>query len=751
MPIGSFVSVLTILISLTLSLLILIKNPKSPVNLSFGAFTLCIVTWVLTNFLADQSSTPETALFWARATVLGPVVLSPILLFFSDVYPKPPTVIKPLVWVIATIPTLILLPFIPTALNISKVTFTNAGQQTEVGPVYSAIVLFIAIYALISLAKLYTKYRRSYGLQKIQLAYLLGGLFATLLFALVMSGVLPLFGFSQLISIAPASTLILTTAVTYSIIRHRLLDIEIIIRRSLVYSSLLFVLAIIYSSLVFVLNRLFLPEGTSSFPRITDLLAIIVVAFTGDPLKRFIEKTTDKIFFKARYNAEETISNLAEDISSIIDLGELLLAIKNNLAGSVKMSKFAVYLRTDGHFEKIEVADGFDNTLDTIAEQKYFLSEILEKFPRLLVMEEIKSMIQERRGVFDEKTLAAFEALEKSGVAVIVPLISKDKITGAVFLGEKLSGDLYSNEDLKLLEILGRQAAIAIENAKLYDEQKKFASKLQIEVSKATEDLRAANDRLKELDKAKDEFVSVVSHELRTPMTAIKSYVWLVLNGRAGPLNTQMQNYLFKVYDSSERLIGMINDVLDVSHIETGRLNIELEPVSLIKVAQDVTDTLAEQARELKIETVIDKDSTVPLVSADIQKLNEIFTNLIGNALKFTRAGGKITVSFQKNAGNIETSVADTGIGIRKDDLPKLFSKFGRLQKSYATMATSGGSGLGLYITKNYIELMHGKIWANSVEGKGTTFTFSLPISKSQKPVEHDPSTLMLQGMLKKR
>ena len=129
---------------------------------------------------------------------------------------------------------------------------------------------------------------------------------------------------------------------------------------------------------------------------------------------------------------------------------------------------------------------------------------------------------------------------------------------------------------MRFLEILSHQAALALENAKLYEEQKQYGVRLTREVERATGDLRHANERLKELDKLKDEFMSIASHELRTPMTAIKSYVWLALHGKRNEQDQKVRAYLDRVYDSSERMISMINDMLNVSRIETGRLQIEI-------------------------------------------------------------------------------------------------------------------------------------------------------------------------------
>jgi signal transduction histidine kinase len=213
-------------------------------------------------------------------------------------------------------------------------------------------------------------------------------------------------------------------------------------------------------------------------------------------------------------------------------------------------------------------------------------------------------------------------------------------------------------------------------------------------------------------------------------MTAIKSYVWLVLNNKSGEVGSKIRNYLTKVYDSSERMIAMINDMLNVSRIETGRLQLEIVPASIPKVLDQVVGELSAKAAETGVEIKTTKEAVIPLVLVDRDKLAEIFTNLIGNALKFTSKGGAVTVTSQKSGGMVETSVTDTGIGISKENIEKLFKKYGKLNESYATVSPSTGTGLGLYITKQYLEKMHGTVSVKSTLGKGTTFTFSLPIAK---------------------
>lgn len=247
--------------------------------------------------------------------------------------------------------------------------------------------------------------------------------------------------------------------------------------------------------------------------------------------------------------------------------------------------------------------------------------------------------------------------------------------------------------------------------------------------NKKTRDLEDANRRLKELDQIKDDFVSIASHELRTPMTAIRSYAWMALHKADMPLSKTMEKYVARILISTERLINLVNDMLNVSRIESGRIEINPEPIDLPSLIKDIVDEVYYSKSEEKNIQFVVLPKPVPKVLADPEKLRQVFLNLVGNSLKFTPDGGKITFDFFTDGKTVEISVSDTGVGIPEEDTSKLFHKFGRLDNSYTAAATSGGTGLGLYISKNLVELMHGKIWVKS-EGinKGATFVVSLPV-----------------------
>ena len=303
---------------------------------------------------------------------------------------------------------------------------------------------------------------------------------------------------------------------------------------------------------------------------------------------------------------------------------------------------------------------------------------------------------------------------------VCYALSSKGKSLGVLLFGLHKTYNKIDKEEQELLRAFSEQAGIALENAKLYSDLKK-----------ANLELSHSYAQLKELDKMKDELVSISSHELRTPITAVKSYLWMALN-KSGNLAPKIKKYLERAYESSDRMINLVNDMLSVSRLDAGRMKLSIKRLDLPKLITAVISELTARAQEKKIELTFEKSAkNMPKVLADEQMTREVLVNLLDNAIKFTPEKGKVTISLRRRGKILETLIADTGLGIAKEDLPKLFQKFGRLEHSFATMAESGGgTGLGLYIAKNIINLHRGKIWVRSKVGKGSTFIFSLRIAE---------------------
>jgi signal transduction histidine kinase len=289
-------------------------------------------------------------------------------------------------------------------------------------------------------------------------------------------------------------------------------------------------------------------------------------------------------------------------------------------------------------------------------------------------------------------------------------------------------GDLNARLDLKTGDEI---EVLAEEFNKMTENLRQAYSGLERKVGERTYELALANERLKELDRMKSDFVSHVSHELRTPLTAIKGAVDLVLREVAGPLTEKQVHYLNRVRSNTQHLAGLINDLLDLSKIESGRIEVKSSRVSLDGLVHDVVEALRPVAAEkvIALEATICEPSI--LVWADRDKINQVLTNLIGNAIKFTPVQGRITVSASRNGEEtVQVSVSDTGPGVPPDEKERIFAKF--YQIAQVNGENSKGTGLGLAISKALVELHGGKIWVESEKGRGSTFSFTLPVLGSR-------------------
>lgn len=247
------------------------------------------------------------------------------------------------------------------------------------------------------------------------------------------------------------------------------------------------------------------------------------------------------------------------------------------------------------------------------------------------------------------------------------------------------------------------------------------------QLQQLSKQLEAANKQLKQIDQAKTEFLSITSHQLRTPLTAIKGYLSMFLDGDFGPLNDPQKNQLKVVFDSSERLLQLVTDLLDLSRIESGKMEFDFGPVNICSVVESVIEELSQKAKNKNLYLYFDNiNHYCPDIRADLEKITEVVTNLIDNAIKYTNDGG-VTIRLLRHNDDIQLYVEDTGIGIALEDQAKIFEKFFRT--TAANEVTREGSGLGVYVVKKIVEAHGGKVWFESAgTGKGTKFVISFPV-----------------------
>ena len=233
--------------------------------------------------------------------------------------------------------------------------------------------------------------------------------------------------------------------------------------------------------------------------------------------------------------------------------------------------------------------------------------------------------------------------------------------------------------------------------------------------------------REKEIDQMKSDFISLVSHELRTPLTSIIGFVSFILDGKAGEINDKQRNSLVRVQRQSKRLAALINDLLDISRIESGRIQMEQAPISILDIVTQRIDEIRPQADEKSIQLNLTAPESVPQIFGDEARMGQVFTNLIGNAIKFTPNNGEVSVKVEADGNLLHVEVIDTGPGIPPEERQKIFDKF--YQLSDISTRQQGGSGLGLSISKSIVEAHGGKLWIDDGnQGKGSNFQFVLPL-----------------------
>jgi signal transduction histidine kinase len=258
-----------------------------------------------------------------------------------------------------------------------------------------------------------------------------------------------------------------------------------------------------------------------------------------------------------------------------------------------------------------------------------------------------------------------------------------------------------------------------------------LTASLEDRVKKATAKLEATNKELQRLDDAKSEFLSIASHQLRTPTTIIKGYVSMMQEGSFGKVPKVLRDNLDKVFLATERLLNLIENLLDISRIEAGRLEFDIRPVDLARISSEVFEDFQTKAKVKNLKLSVSSPTDLPLALGDAGKVKEVISNLVDNALKYTDKG-EVDISLHQEGTSVVVSISDMGRGIPASDLPRLFNKFVR-GDGMMTVAPEG-TGLGLYFARVVVENMGGRIWAESAgKGRGSKFSFSLPLADKKK------------------
>lgn len=710
---------------LTIGLFILLNNAKKIKNRAFVALNLFIALWLFSLFIADISTNLTVALWAFRAGLFFGEIMLLCFFYFSLVFPVKSKVSYRSA-VIYSVPIIITSVLLLTPLGVSSVSIQGFGVQPEtIGFVYTFSDLLGLLYLLIGILILLIKYRHSEIQEKNQIKFILFGLSLAIIVNVFTGLVLTLLKVdTNAILFGSFSLFVFSAFVAFTIVKHGFLDVRLIVARTIGYVFTIATIAGIYSVILFgLLARFVGVDQVSTAQQLLYIVLAVFLAFTFQPIKRFFDKLSNKLFYRDAYEPQVLLNQLSSLLVSSIDLDKILHESANIIQHHLKAEHVIFH---------INKSKGSDH--QAVGKSLTEVESLDKKFSELIKNIHGKIIVPQDLTEHDSRLVTELSKLNIAVVARMISLTQRNTTIGYLILGSKKSGNLYNQQDLRIINIIADELALAIENALRFEEIQKFNITLQQKVDDATRQLRRTNEKLKALDETKDEFISMASHQLRTPLTSVKGYVSMVLEGDAGKINDMQRKLLDQAFVSSQRMVYLIADLLNVSRLRTGKFVIEPKPTNLADVVEGELSQLIETAKSRNLELTFKKPDHFPLLMLDETKTRQVVMNFVDNAIYYTPSGGHIQVNLVENGDMVEFTVVDDGLGVPKADQHHLFTKFYRAGN--AKKARPDGTGLGLFMAKKVIVAQGGAIIFRSQEGKGSTFGFSFSKSKLKVP-EH--------------
>jgi signal transduction histidine kinase len=479
-----------------------------------------------------------------------------------------------------------------------------------------------------------------------------------------------------------------------------------------------------------ILAEKFFPE----FSFWIDLMVIFLAVSTFPSIKNQFFKWANEYFFTSLYDSGKLILKTGNDLKTFLNIDKIYEYLFAIFSKNLHTKAFSVLTYSEkGNNYLLQYNKGFKVNSESEFDRNPLVEDRFIANNEIVITEELRNLY------YNEETKDLVDLLERLEVELLIPLKVKGNLVGLLALGQKETGEAYNDEDLQVLEIIAGQAAVAIENAQLYSEAKRFNIHLKKEVKKATENVERVNkdlsktnkklkdayERLKQLDSAKNEFISIASHQLRTPLTSIKGFISMIREGDYGKIDKETDEALRKIFISNERLIKLVNDLLSLSRIESGKFGFIFKQNEIGPLVKSIVDNFKIEAEDkgLKVKYQKSKKAITPFVF-DKDKIHEVVSNLIDNAIKYTNKG-EVAVSLEGFDDKIKITVSDTGKGMEVDEADYVFEKFRRGIES--SNLNTEGVGLGLYVCRKIVDAHKGKIHAESDGlGKGSRFIVEL-------------------------
>ena len=709
---------LVILANIAIGLFILLQNRKAEINRLFCVLTFCLAFWMYSAFKFLNSVFLNDIFVWGKLSYLALIPIPPILLYFTFIFPKRNKKFTNLQKLSLFISPLIFVLILPSTLLIKGISLTGEGFALIFGPGYPFFIIYFLSYAFYGLIGLFNKYSQALGIERMQMRYLFLGLTIGSLSGFQFNVFAPYIGTIKYIGYGPIVSLLLVGLTAYAIGVKRILSVEYIVEKGLIYLLISAFLMIFYLFFVLISGQ----QLYYVLRQRTMLLVVLLTLFAPlvyQPIYNTLQKLLDRIMYGERSDYQKMMIRMSHEIASVKKLDELIDLIVINFLDAIKVKEisFLIYdgeknrfrsapciAKTEGRYKRIEI-DG-SGAIPTW----------LDKNKDVLVVDEIENEIDKHYFTKSEEPLLQMlqqlrDELKKLGMAVWVPVISKNKLSAIICLGYKLSADMYSDEDIGLLKTLSNQIAVSLENSMMYST-----------IARQYEELNQTKDKLVQVEKlvSLGTMAAGMAHEIKNPLSSLKIFSQLIHDRYEDPeFRKKFEDIIPKEIDRIDRIVERL-----LYFARSPKLM--LEEVNLSSLFEDILHDFEEQIARENISVVKTLPPDLKLM-ADKDQLSRALSNIILNAIQSMTKGGKLIIEANTLGMPVEKiiiKIMDTGCGIPSASLKQIFDPF-FTTKHY-------GTGLGLPIVHSIIDSHKGTIEIESQVDVGTVVTVTLP---AEQPV----------------
>lgn len=688
----------------------------------FFIYCISISWWSFFEIFHVTNTNPEDALFWGRLMEAGAFYIPALFVHF---------IVNLLELTIARWKLVILygLSFAFSALSFTTLMIAGVAPRRFInftitpGPLYPLMLLFFLSCVLYGHSKLYKEYISASAFKKVRMGYLfwssIGGYIGGCAnFLLVYDIKIPILN-----DYGTYAVPLYVAATTYAIVRYQLMDIRTVIHKTAMWltTSALALLPVLFTVL----------EARSWITNLTDfqLSALVALYFLLLVLYiKTVQPRIDHLFQRRKYDMQKILQGMVKELILLKDLQSLINKIVATIREALYVSNSSIIL-WEKKRNRYSIS-GQNSDIDLSPHHPFM--DWLRREDRVVEWNEIEADPR-----FTEIKIPARQYFDALSAKVALPLIHDQNLIGIINLGEKDNLKPFTRSDIEFLSNLRIEASIALSNSLLYDDVQKMSEAIRQwaldlekkveerthELSESKAELERSYKKLQELDQVKTQFFANISHELRTPLTLILAPLESILHRNT--VQGDRREDLSSMYQNGLRLLKLINNLLDLAKIDAGKMQLSHLKTDFTKFIKGIIASVSPLAEKKEISLSFTGPAQLSEFYFDRDKIEKVLLNLIFNALKFTSPGGRVDVSCEQREDQILVRISDTGIGIAKENIDKLFNRFSQVDAS--SNRRFEGTGIGLALSKELIELHKGEIWAESELGKGTVMSFTIP------------------------